>query len=250
MSDRAGVGGGLGRRRFRPTLWATLATLPALIVLLALGTWQLDRLKWKSELIAQRSAGLEAPAVPFPNPLPEAESLAFTKVQVSGHFHHEAEIYLGPRTHERTVGYHVVTPLKLDDGRTLLVDRGWVPPDRIDPGTRSAGQVAGPVRVEGILRTGGWKGSKLFKPQNQPEENRFLWVDTEAMAERAGLENVVTGIYLIAGPAENLGGLPIGQEYKPDLKNDHLEYAITWYALAAALAIIYFLFHFRPSRQR
>jgi len=244
-----GPAGNSGRRRFRPTLWATLVTLPVLAVLLALGTWQLDRLDWKNDMIAQRTAGLAAPAVPLPNPMPDAERLAFAKVQVSGSFLHDKELYLGSRTHKKAVGYHVVTPFLLEDGRTLWIDRGWVPPDRRDPAARAAGQIGGQLRVEGILLTDGWKGSEMFKPQNRPEEKLFLWVDTAAMARRAGLDDFVAGVYLVAGPTENPGGLPIGDEFKVDLKNDHLEYAMTWYALAVVLGVIYFLFHFRPARQ-
>jgi surfeit locus 1 family protein len=134
--------------------------------------------------------------------------------------------------------------------RGLLVDRGWVPMARKDPASRAEGQPDGPVIVEALLRTGGWKGSTAFRPDNRPEDNTWFWVDPEAMAAWAGLENPVTAVYAAAGPAESPGGLPVGGQTRIDLRNDHLQYAITWYALAVALAVIYALYHLRREGTR
>ena len=128
------------------------------------------------------------------------------------------------------------------DGRALLVDRGWVPMDRRDPATRLDGQRGGTVTLEGLLRTGGWKGAALFRPDNDPEKNVWVWFDLPAMAATAGLAAPVTALYLEAGPAENPGGLPKGGQTPIHLRNDHLQYAITWYGLAAALIAVFAAF--------
>ncbi len=232
-------------RRFRPALWPTLFTLPALVALLGLGTWQLHRLDWKEGLIAEREARSTAPAMVLPREIADPEVLEFRRVRLAGRFLHEAEMYLTGRTYRRQVGVHVVTPMVLADGRGLLVDRGWVPMSRKDPASRAEGQPEGPVVVEALLRTGGWKGSARFRPDNQPEDNTWFWIDPEAMAARAGLKDPVTAVYAAAGPAENPGGLPVGGQTKITLRNDHLQYAITWYALAVALVVIYLVYHLR-----
>jgi surfeit locus 1 family protein len=232
-------------RRFRPTLWPTLFTLPVLAALIALGSWQLQRLDWKEGQIAEREARSTAPAIALPPEIGDPQALEYRRVRLIGRFLHEAEMYLGGRTFKGQVGVHVVTPMVLADGRGLLVDRGWVPMTRKAPASRAEGQLDGPLALEALLRTGGWKGSTAFRPDNRPADSTWFWVDPEAMAASAGLKDPVTAVYAAAGPAENPGGLPIGGQTRITLRNDHLQYAITWYALAAVLAAIYLAYH-RP----
>jgi surfeit locus 1 family protein len=237
----------LGNWRLRPRLWPTLITLLGLVVLLGLGTWQLERLAWKQALIAELKARAQDPPMALPARITDAEALEFRPLRLQGRFLHDRELYLEARSHEGQPGLHVVTPLLLDDGRALLVDRGWVPLARRAPGTRRAGQLAGRVTVAGQARIGGWTGYGFLRPDNDPEANVWLWMDLAPMAESAGLSKPVTGLYLVAGPAANPGGLPIGRAAEVGLPNDHLQYAITWYALALALLVVYLLQQSRPG---
>jgi len=210
-----------------------------------MGTWQLERLEWKQALIAEMQVrGATAP-VRLPGDLSDP-ALEYTPVRLHGRFLHGKELYVSSRTHKGKVGLHIVTPLRLDDGRTILVNRGWVPPAKKDPVARAAGQLKGPVMVEGVIRQGGWGGSAMFRPANQPDDNLWLWMDLPAMAARAGLEDAETRIYVASGPAPNPGGFPLGGDTHPALVNHHLQYAITWYALAAILLVIYLLHQSRP----
>lgn len=233
-----------GRRRFRPTFWATVFTVPALIILLGLGTWQVQRLGWKEEQIAIRHERSQPPGIELPQRFPDPEALEFTRVRMTGEFLHDQEFYLGSRTESGRVGIAVVTPFRLDDGRTVLVNRGWVPEDRRDPATRAEGQIAGEVTIEGLLRTDGWKGFDFVKPPNKPEERFYFWLDLPVMDDYVD-QPIVTQMYVDAVASDVPGGLPIGGQTRIQLKNDHLEYAITWYSFAVILAVIYFLFHYR-----
>ncbi len=234
-------------RRFRPTLGPTLFTIPVLVALVALGSWQVQRLYWKEALIAERQARSTAPAIALPDVIDYPDDLEFHAVRVRGTLHHAREMYLAARTLEGVVGLHVVTPMTLEDGRTLLIDRGWVPDARRDPATRPEGQLPGVVVLMGLMRTDGWKGPEFMKPENLPAENLWFWIDPPAMAAAVGLPGVVAGIYLDAGPAENPGGLPIGGQTRINLPNDHLQYAITWFSLAIALAVIYVVYHLQNT---
>jgi surfeit locus 1 family protein len=234
-------------RRFRPTLWPTLFTVPVLAALVALGSWQVQRLHWKEALIAERQARSTVPSMALPDVIDRPDDLEFRAVRVQGTFHHDRELYLAARTRESVVGLHVVTPMTLEDGRALLIDRGWVPDSRRDPATRPEGQLSGVVALEGLVRTGGWKGPGFMKPDNLPAENLWFWVDPPAMAAAAGLPGAVAEVYLDAGPAENPGGLPIGGQTRINLQNDHLQYAITWFSLAIALLVIYAVYHLRDA---
>lgn len=239
----------LAARRFRPTLWPTLITIPALMVLIAMGVWQLERLEWKEALIHERQSRSQAPAILLPDNLGDPADLAFQNVRLRGRFLHDREFYLAARTLEGRVGLHVVTPLALQDGRVVLVDRGWIPEGRRDPATRSAGQLPGELELTGLVRLPGWKGYSWLRPDNQPGENLWFWVDPTAMAAAAGLvpvaAEIVAEVYLDAGPADNPGGWPVGGQTPIDLPNDHLQYAITWFALALSLVVIYVLYHLR-----
>ena len=237
----------LGNRRLRPRLWPTLIALCGLAALLALGTWQVQRLYWKNALIAKLETRTSAAPMPLPAEIADPEALEFRLVRLTGRFRHEREIYLLGRVHRGRVGVHVVTPLVLDDGRAVLVDRGWVPSERRLPETRAEGQVAGPVTVLAHLRRGGWNSYQFLRPENRPEKNAWLWPDLLAMAAFAGLPRSVTELYAVAGPAANPGGLPIGGAVKVKLRNDHLQYAIIWYALALALLVIYLLQQSQPE---
>lgn len=239
----------IGGRRFRPRLWPSLVTAVMIAVLLALGTWQLERREWKRDLIADVGARMAGPAVALPAPPVDAAALRYRPIRIQGRFLHDRELYLEARSHEGQAGLHVVTPFELDDGRVLLVDRGWVPPERRAPETRAEGQVAGRIELTAYLWTGGWKGYAFLRPENDPAGNAWVWMDLPRMAESAGLADAETGYYLVAGPAPNPGGLPIGRAPGVDLRNNHLEYALTWYALAFALLVIYLLHQSSPENE-
>jgi surfeit locus 1 family protein len=236
---------------FRPTFWPTVFTAPALLVLLGLGTWQMERLQWKEALIAERTARTTAAPISLPeadtNLSPDAlADLDYRRAAATGQFLHDREMYLAARTMQGAIGYQVVTPLQRTDGSIVLVNRGWVPDDRKDPARRAEGQVAGNVTVEGAIRAPGRQ--HWLQPDNEPARNLWFWSDLGAMAQhaRAASDRLVP-VFLEAGSALNPGGLPVGGQTKVNLPNDHLQYAITWYALAVGLAVIYILYHLRRS---
>lgn len=228
---------------FRPRFWPTLIAVPAVLAMLALGTWQVQRLHWKEALIAERQARSAAPAVALPGPGEDPAGLEFRRTAATGRFLHDREMYLAARSLNGNPGYHLVTPFALTDGRVILVDRGWVPVDRKEPASRRAGQLEGELRMEGLIRLPGRQSWVV--PDNEPERNVWFWIDLPAMAAHAGVE-AETRYFVEAGPAEVPGGFPIGGQTRINLRNDHLQYAITWYALAAALLAIYLLYHRRP----
>jgi surfeit locus 1 family protein len=231
------------RQHFRFTLWPTLFTIPAVLFMLGLGTWQVQRLAWKTALIDARSAALAAPSIPLPETRDAAESLDFHQVDVNGVFDHAKELYIGAFDARGIEGFQIVTPMTLATGQTLLVNRGFVPGVRKNPAARPEGQVTGPTELRGILRLPnppkGW-----LVPQNRPGDNFWFYVDIPAMAATVGLDRVLP-FYVEAGPAPNPGGFPIGGQTRIALPNDHLQYAITWYLFALTLTVIYFIYHYR-----
>jgi surfeit locus 1 family protein len=230
--------------RFRPRLAPTLFTIPVVVVLVALGVWQLQRLEWKSRLIAERATAVAAAPVAPPQTLAEARTLEFHRVTVEGVFLHDKEILLNAIAAKGDAGFDVLTPLREAAGRIVFVNRGFVPTELKDPAPRTASQPAGTVHVSGLLRVPPQEKPGWFIPDNRPDRNAWFWIDLPAMAAADGLANVAP-FYIGADAAPNPGGWPKGGVTPLALPNDHLQYAITWFSLAAALVVIYLVYHSR-----
>jgi surfeit locus 1 family protein len=231
---------------FRPQFWPTVMSVPALFLLLGLGIWQIQRLGWKEGQIAERAHAVAAPPVAAPQTLAEAQRLDYHHVFVDGVFLHAKEIYLGASAGAGSIGYQVLTPLAEPDGRIVLVDRGYVPSDLRDPSKRAAGQVAGRVHIVGLLRLPPAGRPNWFLPDNRPDLNYWFWVDLPAMVRADKLDRVAP-FYIDADATPNPGGWPKGGVTRLALPNHHLQYAITWFSLAVALVVVYFLHHRRRA---
>ncbi len=225
----------------RARRWIVFVAIPGVLILLALGSWQVHRLVWKNNVNEFRQVQSQSEAIALPSHLADVEAMLYRPVWFDGAFHHDQEMYLGARSYNGNPGYHVITPFeRADGGGVLLVNRGWVPPDRKGPARRADGQIAGQVRIEGLLTSSNIPG--WLTPENVPEENFWYWVDLPSLYRQAGL---VPLDYLVdAGPTVNPGGYPIGGQTKTELRNEHLQYAVIWFALAVCLlGITYLMLH-------
>lgn len=240
MSADAGGGKGDGKAgRVGTALFAVLG-LVAFAVLIGLGTWQVQRLHWKEELLATIEARVNAaprPLAAIEARLAETGDVDYWPVSLSGTFHHEGERHFFA-THKGRSGYFVYTPLELDDGRLVLVNRGFVPFELKEPARRGEGQVEGRREIVGLARNRLDGKPNSLMPDNDLAKNVFYWKDLAAMAASAGVGRPADYLpfFVDADDAPNPGGLPVGGVTLIDMPNSHLQYAITWYGLAAALA--------------
>lgn len=231
----------LPARRF--SLGATLFTIPAVLAMLALGTWQVERLHWKEELIQRVHARIEAPPAPLPAVIANPDDWDLRPVTVTGRLLNDRALLVLARPRQGQVGYEVVTPLERPDGPPVLVNRGWIPMDRKD--VRRDGP-SDTVTLRGVARLpspAGW-----MQPDNRPGAEVWTRVDPAAMASAAGL-SAAPPLVVEALPGQSPGNLPAGIEPRIELPNNHLQYAITWYSLAATLLVIYAVFHYRRRTQ-
>jgi surfeit locus 1 family protein len=231
---------------FRPTFWPTVFSLPALLICLALGAWQIERLFWKQDLIARRDAAVTAAPAPVPKTLAEARGMEYRHVSDEGSYLYDKEIFLGATSDAGGQGYQVLTPLLEPGGRVVFVNRGYIPAELKDSARRSAAQIPGTVHVQGLLRLPPTARPNWFLPDNRPDLNYWFWVDLPAMAAADNLDRVAP-FYIDADATPNPGGWPKGGVTRLKLPNNHLQYAITWFSPAIALIVIYVLFHRRNA---
>ncbi|MDC7685120.1 SURF1 family protein [Asticcacaulis sp. BYS171W] len=214
-----------------------IAVVLVTAVLLALGVWQVQRLMWKTALIETVNARTTAPAQaleagPSGWPVLTKANDEYRRVRLSGRFLNDREVQVYALT-EAGAGYWVMTPFATDGG-TIFVNRGYVPTDRKAPETRIPGQVSGPTTVTGLVRLSETKGW-LFSQPNAPADDRWYLRDTQVMARARDLGAVPA--YFIDAEASNLpGGWPKGGMTVVRFTNNHLTYALTWFAMAAGLA--------------
>jgi surfeit locus 1 family protein len=235
--------------RLRPLLWPTVFSLPVLALCLGLGFWQMERREWKRDILDRIATNQATAPVPF-DELVKGDPLRreYGRVKVAGTFLHDKEFYLAARSLKNKVGLQVMTPLRLDDGRIVLFDRGWVPSEQKDPAKRAQGQVAGRVELTGIVRRK--QEHRQFAPENAPDRNIWFHVDVPLMRKMAGgqPDAVLDRFFLDADATPNPGGVPVGGQTRLDIPNDHLQYAITWFLLGMALIGVYLAFHWQNGR--
>lgn len=200
----------------------------------ALGVWQLQRLGWKLALIERVESRAHAAPVVAPGPERWAGIAddEYRRVRLTGRFLHGQETLVQAVT-DHGGGYWVLTPLETDRGFTVLVNRGFVPPERRDPASRPAGQIAGEVAVTGLMRLSEPKGG--FLRENDPASGRWYSRDVAAIAQAHGL-HAAAPYFVDADATPDPGGFPIGGLTVLRFSNNHLGYALTWFALALMVA--------------
>ncbi|XP_025715307.2 surfeit locus protein 1 [Callorhinus ursinus] len=222
-----------------------------------LGTWQVQRRKWKLKLIAELESRVAAEPIPLPADPVELKNLEYRPVKVRGHFDHSKELYMMPRTmvdpareaqeagrlsSSPESGAYVITPFHCTDlGITILVNRGFVPRKKVNPDTRQKGQIKGEVDLVGMVRL--TETRKPFVPENNPERNHWHYRDLEAMARLTGADP----IFIDADFRSTVPGGPIGGQTRVTLRNEHMQYIVTWYGLCAATAYLWFKKFLRRS---
>jgi len=222
-----------------------IPALLAFVVLVGLGTWQIERKAWKEGLIAALDAQLAAPPIALPPPATwtrlDRKSDEFRRVAFSAAFDNskEALVFAPPSTFRRDVsgpGYWVFAPAGLADGKIVMVNRGFVPDGRQDPKSRPQGQITGPIGIVGSMR---WPDTRhWFTPDDEPAKNLWFSADPQAIAAAKGI-GAVAPFYVEQESPVPPEGLPKPGKLVVTLPDNHLQYALTWYGLAIVLVIMF-----------
>jgi len=224
------------------SIWpVVIVSALGVLILCGLGAWQLQRLAHKQALLAEirhRSAADPVTLSEVIRLYESGENVEFMKVSAAGRFLHESERHL-IGVFDGNPAWEVVTPLLTADNTVVLVDRGFVPDERRDPSTRAGGNPTAVVEVIGIVGSHR-EGRGAFHPDNDVSANMWFWWDVSAMLDSttmpAGAKPAPFVLHIV--PVAGESGLPRPVALQAALRNNHLQYAITWFALALALAVI------------
>lgn len=221
------------------------------VISFGLGTWQVKRLRWKTDMISEAEDKLTLPPLPLPAVLnPEvatSHEFDYRRVIIKGKYRHDQEMYVGPRMRDGREGVIVVTPFERPDGKSkLLIKRGWISKDHLVQRTRPLSLPEDEIELECLLRKTPEKGS--FTPDPPPIESpMYHFLDVNDMAGKTGCQPILLEELLdteVGTKARELQGeslsieqmekhgVPIGSTGKVEFRNTHFQYILTWYGLS------------------
>jgi surfeit locus 1 family protein len=219
-------------RRYRRLIVPATVTAIMLVILISLGVWQVRRLAWKEGILSQIASAETGPPVPMAG---DATPTPYSKVAVTGRFREDLSALYGDEVRQTPdgvrMGAQLIVPLVRQGAPTLLVDRGWVPLTR----PRPIGMPAGEVTVDGYVRPPDRPGP--FSAHDDVAMRRFFTLDPAAIGAALGLKVAPFTLVALGEPPPDL--FPDPARHLPRPPNDHLSYAITWFGLALALAVIF-----------
>lgn len=217
-----------------------LFSLLALSILIGLGTWQTERLAWKTEIInrleSEYAKDPKQNIYTFDDLTHQQNNLPLLYGSVIGSFDYKKGILVGPKPLDGEIGYLVITPMTLKSGGHLLVNRGWISQDQTKD--ISAADIKGNISVSGIFRKPDWN---KFTPNNSPENNIWTKLDIDQIARVKNISPVAP-VMLYAEHADKDFGLLTMQSEKWFPRNKHKQYALFWFTMAGAMLIIFGLF--------
>ncbi|MGE0233503.1 MAG: SURF1 family protein [Flavobacteriaceae bacterium] len=236
----------------RAVVIAAMMALTGIAVTVTLGIWQLQRLAWKEDLLARIEGRLSAAPVPLDEALRragEGEDVEYLRVALSGRYAEGTNLLLYSIGQGGTAGYEVLTPMITGPDRAVIVNRGFVPLDRI-------GAIATPEGERSIVAMIRGPGSQsLFTPDNDPVGNRWFWRDIPAMTAQLrknapAVAPAEIPAYIFAAEPDDAGGWPRAGATRLDIPNNHLQYAFTWFAFAVIQALVFLIWlgSQRPQR--
>ena len=201
----------------------------------ALGTWQLYRLQWKLELISEITFGLDSSPIEYSNSIEKN----YQRVSAKGKFNFDKQIYLYSLNDNGKPGYDVITPFRTNKNENVLVNRGWIKKELKNNPTINK-NIEDEQKIIGLLRK--IYKPNIFKPDNDLKNNIWFSINLEDLKVTSGERFNEFVIFL----EDNQAKTPIPRKISIDVPNNHLKYAITWYAIS--ISIIFYYLYFRRKK--
>ncbi|MEK6734441.1 MAG: SURF1 family protein, partial [Pseudomonadota bacterium] len=206
--------------------------------LLSLSFWQFKRLIWKNELINVIEKQIQLPSINLPDKV-DMDNMVYRKVSLKGRFMNDYEMYLygGSRQFKGGNGFFILTPMLLKDNRIVIVNRGWIDEKRRDPEKRPETIISELTEIEGYIMPS--ENRPLYVHDNQIKINLWFYID---LLEIEGHLNRPVENYYILAKTNKETSLKT-KDLSPNIRNNHLGYALIWLFSAIALGFIYVYYH-------
>lgn len=211
----------------------TLVSIIISLICFSLSIWQVKRLEWKKNLISNIEKAYNSDSININVLSGDLRNFKFKNVYLEGTFINEKSMFLGPRVNKDQVGYHLITPFLLKDGRYILTNRGWL---------KEIIRIREPNKeylIKGILKESDIKN--IFTPKNNMEKNLWFYISTDEMSKFAGLRLVDNIFVDLIGSNPN-HKLTIINSSTPKIVNNHLQYAITWAILGLLFLVMNYIY--------
>ncbi|PPR17064.1 MAG: hypothetical protein CFH33_00216 [Alphaproteobacteria bacterium MarineAlpha9_Bin3] len=205
----------------------------AIIILVSLGTWQLERLRWKTDILTSMKTSLSLPPIDISNEIiKNINNYSYRQIQLTGSYLYTNPLTIYSKVLNKKVGKHLVIPFKTQYG-TILVNRGFIPKDYKIP-VSSETEI---IKINGMVKF--QQSINYFTPQNNIFKNEWYYINIDEVSEYISLP--LLNFYIVE--ENNIEEeYPVGSQYNINIPNDHLQYAITWFSLALALCIFINIF--------
>lgn len=233
--------------RLRAGLWPTVATAALLPLMVWLGFWQLDRADQKLRLQAEYDRRQAEPAVRLYSVLEDPSNLRFRRIQARGIYEPDRQIFIDNRVYQGQAGYHVLTPLRLENGTVrVLVNRGWIPLGRDRATLPKIETPAGTIEVTGLATVPQTRGFHLgsARPPGSGWQTVWQYLDLGVYREQVSFP-VQPVVVLLDADSRQSGGFVRHWARLDAGIATHQGYAFQWFSLAVALAGIYILLNTR-----
>ncbi len=233
--------------------WGTIFMVMGVIILCALGTWQIKRAAWKGDILRSIEQEYEVDAADVP--LEEgsfSEYSGFKRGYFLGRYIHPASVFMQPFTHEGVAGYHVLTPFEIKggEGRFIMVNRGWIPVERERSPYFLMTVPPGEIKITGMLRRPP-KGN-AFTPENNPVRSIWYKANLGQMSDYINIPINQQAIFYVENEGQfstdDAVRYPVSVATRVQLSNNHIQYAFFWFSMAVLMVVIYGLRFFRPKK--
>lgn len=233
-------------RRFRPGLVPSIAVAVLLPLFLYMGYWQLQRAEEKRALQAEYDTRANGPAVQVERQVQGVEALRFYRIVATGRYETDRQILIDNRVHQGRVGYHVITPLRLENSEVrLLVNRGWVSIGEGRDRLPAVDAPAGLQQVSGVATVPAEKYFTLREPDPLDRGWQRVWQNMDMARYRAAVPFPMQPVVVLLDPASGAGGFTREWSRLDAGISVHQGYAFQWFMLAAGLAAIYLFMSLR-----
>ena len=212
----------------------TLISIIISLICFSLSIWQFKRLKWKEDLINNIEKAYNSDSININMLNGDLRNFEFKKIYLKGIFINEKSMFLGPRVNKDQVGYHLITPFLVEDGRYILINRGWLKEIiKIKEQQKE-------YLIKGILKESDIRN--FFTPKNNIEENLWFYISTNQMSKFSGLK-FADNIFLDLIESTPNDKITVMNSSMPKFSNNHLQYAITWIILGLIFLVMNYIYN-------